>query len=169
MPAPKPTTATDIKRRISELTDVYRFLNEPRVAALIQTICAERKPELDKLKAQLAELQSKRKVAKRWPDDTPEAVMKVCQDYWIGTTEYQSFRIHMWNDKAVWTSYPSGGYSTVGGWSKTPRSYVLVSRTEREGAHRINGQPKRLKELCFAYNSGQRVTPTMMKEALAAL
>ena len=69
----------------------------------------------------------KREPKPRWPENTPKSVLDFCEKYWRGTTEMDSYRIHCWNDKAVWTSWPSGGYSTVGGWNPVSATFFMLS------------------------------------------
>jgi hypothetical protein len=143
---------------------------DPRISDLKNKIRAERQAEIDDIKSKIKQLRDKqpKKKTERWPENTPENVKVVCEKYWNGTTESSTYRIHQWNNKAVWTSYPSGGYSSNGGWNPTPSHYYLVSLNEEEyGLGRKKG--KVLKELSFERNSGKRVTPAMMKEELDKL
>jgi len=111
-------------RRVMDLIGQIRKENKPKIDLL------KNKPKIDLLKKELEEFESKKRPSKpRWPEDTPKEVIAFCKDYWKGTTEYDSFRIHCWNEKAVWTSYPSGGYSTAGGWNPTPAGFHLLSFT----------------------------------------
>lgn len=117
----------------AELSSLEWVEMDPKVRAAREAVRAERKPIVDALKKQIAELQAKRPEKKlRWPENTPANILSACERYWGGTTELATFRIHMWNDKAVWTSYPSGGYSDNGGWNPTPVNYDLISLTEKD-------------------------------------
>lgn len=162
-------TIKQIKTEIEKLSLHYHLCNDSRIAAILNQLKAENEPQLVVLRAELKTLQSNKKITPRWPENTPEDILKLCRDYWSGTTESYSFRIHQWNEKAVWTSYPSGGYSTVGGWTSTPPAFILISRTERESGNRIQGRPKQLKEIRFEFNSGKRCTNKMRIEALSKL
>lgn len=106
---------------------------DPKVVAAKNIVWAERKPQVDAIKAKIAELQSKRPEPKpRWPLCTPPKVLAICEAYWRGTTEYHTFRIHCWNDKVVCTSWPSGGYSDNGGWHATSACFHFLSLNEKE-------------------------------------
>jgi hypothetical protein len=162
-------TISSIKKSIEQLTNIWWIVQDPRVVAAIAQVKKENAPKVEELQARLKQLQDKRKPKLRWPEDTPEEIVKLCKDYWSGTTELATFRIHKWNDKAVWTSYPAGGFSTTGGFTPTPPAYFLISRSEREDGNRRGGRPKELKTLSFERNSGKRVTPDMMKAELDKL
>jgi len=168
MSADKPKTLTQLKGELSNLTNYYSLANHPDVQAVIDRLRKENQPRVEELERQIAKLQSERKPVLRWPENTPANVLKACQAYWNGTEEYNTFRIHLWNDKAAWTSYPSGGYSTVGGWHPVSPAYFCIDLTGRiNDMGRI--RPKMLKELDFGRNSGKRVTPKMMQEFLDTL
>lgn len=122
-----------LKQLELELYELQNVDYHPKIIALKKIILAERQPEINKLKTEIERLKEiKNNIPKktRWPEDTPEEILKRCKSYWSGTVEYNEFRIHCWNDKAVWTSYPSGGYSSNGGWNPTPASFHLISLTE---------------------------------------
>ena len=118
-------TISDIKVALHHAKNAY---NDPRVQDLVRQIVEERKSEIEALQKELEELRQKIKGKNkpRWPEDTPEHVVEFCKDYWRGSTEYHTFRIHCWNDKAVWTSWPSGGYSDNGGWHPTSACFFLI-------------------------------------------
>lgn len=140
----KKRTISDVRREISSLDSWVSISYHPRVRALIEQIRKENQVKIKELQKELAELEANKKPPKsRWPDDIPESVLAFCKAHWKGTTEYETFRIHCWNDKAVWTSYPSGGYSTAGGYTKTPATFYLLSFTEKALGYRS----KVLKEL----------------------
>jgi hypothetical protein len=123
-------TISSVKREISALDSWVSISYHPRVRALIEQIRKENQVKIKELQKELVELEANKKPPKpRWPDDIPESVLAFCKAHWKGTTEYDSFRIHCWNEKAVWTSYPSGGYSTAGGWNPTPAGFHLLSFT----------------------------------------
>jgi len=168
MSTDKPKTLTDLKQELNGLTDYYRLTLHPDVQAVISRLRKENQPRVEELQRQIKDLQSQRKPVLRWPENTPDIILKICQAYWGGTEEYRTFRIHLWNAKAAWTSYPAGGYSTVGGWNPTPSAYFCVSLTERDGSSRL-AKPKVLKQLGFERKSGKRVTPKMMQEFLDTL
>jgi hypothetical protein len=155
----------------AKLDSIERQINiDKRVFELKKKIRAERQAEIDDIQSKIKQLRDKqpKKKTERWPEHTPANVREACNKYWNGTTEHASYRIHQWNDKAVWTSYPSGGYSTNGGWNPTPACYFLISlRKEESGLH--GDKPKVLKTLFFERCSGKRVTPAMMKEELDKL
>lgn len=114
--------------------------NDQRGRDAKELVRKERQPQMETLKTQIKELQSKRPEPKpRWPSDIPQDVLDICKKYWSGTTEYATFRIHCWNDKLVCTGYPSGGYSTLGGWTSTPASFYFLSLIEMD-----YGKPKRI-------------------------
>jgi hypothetical protein len=161
-------TVKKLKQELDDLTDYRRFTCDKRVQAVIAEIRKEDAPRVAEIEAQLAAIHSGQKEYKRWPDNTPPDAFRVCERYWNGTTEFSTFRIHQWNDKAVWTSYPSGGYSTNGGWIPTPSCYYLLSLTENDSGF-SSGKPKILKELSFPRNSGRRVTKKIMQEELDKL
>lgn len=116
-----------------ELDSLYRVDSDPRVRAAQDLVRKERAPKIAELKEQMEALREKRPEPKpRWADNVPAKVIEFCKEYWSGTTEYSVFRIHCWNDKAVCTSYPAGGYSTNGGWNKTQATFYFLSLTEKE-------------------------------------
>jgi len=145
-------------KTIRELNDELRRLEfvefDSRVNAARALVRAERKPRIDEIKAELEKLRSKRSDKKpRWDENTPKHILDVCSKYWNGTTEFYSYRIHLWNDDFVWTSYPSGGYSNNGGWHPTPACFHLISLKSME-----RGKPTHVKSL------DGRVTKNMMLE-----
>jgi len=128
----KKRTITQIKKEIRKLTDHDSLRFDDRVMKLIREIRKENAPKVEKLRAEIEELETKKPKKKlRWPEDTPEDVLEECNKYWRGTEEHRSFRIHCWNDKIICTGYPSGGYSTNGGWNSTSASFEFISRTEK--------------------------------------
>lgn len=155
-------TASQLRSMIQSL--MWSFDGDPRIKKLKAEILKEREPEIERLKIELEEAIKQVKPKKRWPENTPQNIIEVCNKYWRGTTSFSNFRIHHWNDMAVWTSYPSGGYSVVAGWTSTPPSYHLISLTEANGM-----RPKCIKILSFDIGSGQRVTSSMMLNALDEL
>lgn len=105
--------------------------NDERVRTARELVRKERQPEIDSIKAKIEELRKLRPAkSSRWPENIPADVLEFCKKYWSGTTEYRTFRIGLWNDDFVWTSYPSGGYSDNGGWHPTPAVHYLLSRKE---------------------------------------
>jgi hypothetical protein len=103
-------------------------------------VIEERSPRIKELEKLIAEAREERPVKKpRWPAETPGKVIEACNEYWGGTEEYRTFRIHCWNDKLVCTSYPSGGYSDNGGWHPTSACFHFLNMTEKE-----YGKPKRI-------------------------
>ena len=165
----KAKTLSDYKDELRRLTEHYYICCDPRVRAAIEVVRKENEPKVAELQRKIENLRLARKLVTRWPDCTPDNVKKVCEDYWSGTTEKHTYRIHLWNDKAVWTSYPAGGYSTVGGFTPTPPAYELISRTELAYKNSSKKVAKKLKGLCFERNSGKRVTPAMMQAELDKL
>jgi hypothetical protein len=138
-------------KKLIELRDELNALRNvnfaPEVMAAKQKVLESRKDKIAEIERQMEALRGKRPAkAPRWPANTPENVLKAAEARWSGTTEYSAFRIHMWNSKAFWTSYPSGGYSNNGGWHPTPACFTLVSLTIKEtGMGRTEG--KELAEL----------------------
>lgn len=103
--------------------------NDPGVIAAKKIAREKIQSQVDEIANKINDLLINKPAPKsRWPEDTPEQVIKECKQHWLGTTEYGVFRIHAWNDRAVWTSYPAGGYSDNGGWHRTPASFYLISR-----------------------------------------
>lgn len=152
-------TIRQVESKIKSLFDWYSLASSERVMKLIDQIRKENRPEIELLEKELAELKAnKPKPKPRWPENTPTDVLEFCQKYWSGSEESRTFRIHCWNDKAVWTSYPSGGYSDNGGFHPTPARFILLSRTEM--GHR---RAKELKEL------EGRVKLSQMEEELTKL
>lgn len=128
----KTRTITQVKKEIDNLWDWYSLSSNPRVVALINQIRNENAGKIAELKKELAELENnKPKATPRWSENTPQDVLKECEEYWKGTEEFRVYRIHCWNDKIICTSYPSGGYSTAGGWVKTQATFYFLSRTEK--------------------------------------
>ena len=105
----KAKTLSDYKDELRRLAEHYYICCDPRVRAAIEVVCKENEPKVAELQRKIENLRIARKPVTRWPDFTPDNVKKVCEDYWSGTTEKHTYRIHLWNDKAVWTSYPAGG------------------------------------------------------------
>lgn len=148
----------EILREIESLTSVLYLSNLPRVQKVIEEIRKENAPKVQELREELEGVESFKKEPKlRWPIDTPPELLETSRLYWKGTTEFDKFRIHCWNEKAYWTSYPSGGYSVVGGWVPTPASFILVSRVETKQYDTTRG--KTLKEL-----KGRVSMKTMLEE-----
>jgi len=128
-----------LRHRLNRLNDV-RFSDAVHKAILAER--ARRAPDIAKVQAAIDELEKcKRPVAPRFPADLPGSVLTACDRYWKGTEEFYKYRVHLWNARAVWTSYPSGGYSTNGGWIKSPACYHLLSLLENDS----HGKPKVLK------------------------
>lgn len=163
----KTRTVSDVKSELERLTNPIWIGQSPKVLAAVAEFRRENREKVESLTKELEALRGERKPSKRWPDDTPEWVVTLCKLFWSGTTESHTFRIHEFNEKAIWTSYPVGGYSTVGGFTPTPPSYRMISRTETEqyGGKR----PKLLKDITPERNSGKRVTPAIRLAELAKL
>jgi hypothetical protein len=126
----KPKTLSELKLDLELLKNVR---TAPEVLEAARKVMDKRKPKIEALEKQIEELRSKRPAkSPRWPANTPANVLKAAEDRWRGSTEFHTFRIHMWNSKAFWTSYPSGGYSNNGGWNPTPASFELISLTEKD-------------------------------------
>lgn len=129
----KKRTISVVKKEISELSDLIYLTYDPRVRKLIDSIRKENEPKVIKLREELEQLEEKKRPPKpRWPDNTPKDVISFCEKYWKGTTEYGKFRIHCWNSKAIWTSYPGGTWSDNGGQHYGQATFDLISRTEKE-------------------------------------
>ena len=130
---PKKRTISTVKKEISELSDWIPLSHDPRVVKLIRSIRNENESKIIKLQEELANLEKKKRPPKpRWPDGTPEDVISLCDKHWQGTTEYGKFRIHCWNSKAIWTSYPGGTWSDNGGQHYGAAGFDLISRTEKD-------------------------------------
>ena len=152
----------DKRRRLLRITNLQYLLNEPEVRAALSIVKEKYRQEAATLREELEA--SKRPKKPRWPESTPPEVIDVCNRYWSGTEEYSRFRIHAWNDVAVWTSYPSGGYYDNGGYHPASPSYCLISRTE----YKYN-KPNVIKIVNIGHgeNETTRMTPKMMADALA--
>lgn len=126
----------EIKRELEtlELNTPYSIISNKRVSELLLVLRKENADKVALLKKELAEASDSRKKDKkpRWPENTPQDILEFCKGHWRGTVESATFRIHCWNDKGVWTSYPAGGYSIVGGWVKTQATFFLISLTEMD-------------------------------------
>jgi hypothetical protein len=126
-------TISQVKKELTPLTDWWYLCQDKRVRALVEQIKAENAPKIETLRKELEQLQNnKPKPKPRWPETTPPDVIKECQEYWKGTEQYWTFRIHCWNDKAICTSWPSGGYTDNGGWHPSPATFYFLSRTEKK-------------------------------------
>jgi len=117
-----------------KLEALYREIDrDPKVLEAKKLAEQERLPQIKALEKQIATIKASRKPPKpRWPENTPQDVLNDCKEYWSGTVEDRSFRIHLWNDKAIWTGYPAGGYTNNGGWNKTSARFILISRTKKQ-------------------------------------
>ena len=122
-----------LKQLNLELKNLKSVIFEKRIIKLMDDILLERKPQIESVEAEIESLRSKRpRQTPRWPENTPPNILAVCDTFWSGTTEWYKYRIHLWNSKAVWTSYPSGGYSNNMGWNPTPCCYELVNLNEAD-------------------------------------
>jgi hypothetical protein len=138
----------EIKSEIDKLTCFIDIAQSPRVMALINQIRQENKPKVESLREELKQVEANKKAPKpRWPENTPKNVLDKANLYWGGSTERHTFRIHCWNDKAYWTSYPAGGFSTNGGWHKTQAHFFLISLVEKREAGMLDYRGKQLMEL----------------------
>ena len=155
----------ELKAERNRLVD-YTFITfDPRVRAAMMLVREENAPKVAEIDARIKSLRDAKPAPKpRFPVDAPQAVLDACDKFWRGTTEHATYRIHLWNNKAVWTSYPAGGYSNAGGWNPTPPSYRLISFSETQ-----YGKPKQLLDITPERNSGQRVTPKIMQAELDKL
>ena len=125
---PKPIT--DLKAEIECLKMSVR--NDEDVRAALKKAREKVAPKIIELNEEIKELKSKKPQPKpRWPDDVPPHILEIVKAYWRGTEESYTYRIHCWNNKACWTSYPSGGYSNNGGWNPTPATFYMISLTEK--------------------------------------
>ena len=153
----------EVQSEIDALTSFSSLCYDKRVRAFINQIRIENAPAVEKLTAELEALKAgKPKPKGRWPENTPAEVIAICESYWKGTSEFHLYRIHCWNDKAIWTSYLSGGYGTMGGWVKSQAGFFLISRTEMNP--HLGGN--RMKVLV---NLEGRVSAKTMLEELAKL
>ena len=147
-------TLRELNRQLDML---YCLDTDQRVADVKKLVLNERQPKIEALKKQIEELREKRPEKKpRWPENVPANVLEVCKKYWSGTTAYDNFRIHCWNDKLVCTSYPSGGYSTVGGWTPTQACFYFLSMTEKD-----HGRPKHIGEDLDGRQSAKKLLETL--------
>jgi len=154
----------EIERELEslELNTTYSVFSNKRVNALLTILRKENFEKVVSLKKELEDLKCARIKTKkpRWPDNTPQHILDFCKEHWRGTEESASYRIHCWNDKWVWTSYPAGGYSIVGGWVKTQATFFLLSLTEMDDYERRHKLLKMLEG---------RASEKMMRDELAKL
>ena len=152
------STLTTLKR---ELDRLLRVELAPEVAAAVRQVRLARAGRVAEVRAEIEALRAARPPKPpRWPIDTPTDVLDLCDKFWRGSSEHHEYRIHCWNERAVWTSYPSGGYSDNGGYHPTPASYRLVSRRRLDH----HGKAIELDEL--ESTRERRVTPAIMRKAL---
>lgn len=156
------TTITDLKRRIRALLYVD---NDPRVVAARRLVKAERANELAEAEKLIAGLRDVGIIRSRWPADTPQHVLDRCDLRWRGSTEHTTYRIHCWNDKAVWTSYPGGKWWDNGGEHYGSPWYEMISLTLDSGPHSI--KPRVMIRL--ESDRRHRVTRKIMLDHLAKL
>ena len=124
-------TIKQLKYELERLEFSIRL--HPKVLKAQEEVRKELQPKMDELKKQIEALRSERPKPKgRWPDNCPQEVIDAAKSYWKGTEQLHTFRIHCWNDKAYWTSWPSGGYWTVGGFVKSPATFFMISRTQKD-------------------------------------
>lgn len=121
-----------IKQLKWKLTELKNVNFHPDVMAARDKVLSARKSEIELIESKLKELRGERKVPVRWPEHTPKSILDACDMHWSGTVEWYKYRIHIWNECAVWTSYPSGGYSNNMGWQPAPCCYELVSLVKTE-------------------------------------
>ena len=128
-----PTLRQELDTFRLQLSRLYDLRDDPRCVELHRIINAERRPLVERVKAQIvakeAEIAEAHKRKKpRWPVDTPAEVVRAAEDFYAGTTSSHDFRIHMWDleRKRAVISYPSGGYSDNSGWNPTPCRYTLI-------------------------------------------
>lgn len=126
-------TISQLKAREDQLTEWYWIHKDPEVEKAIASFTERVRPELEAIRAELKNRRDSRKPVQRWPEDTPPEVLEQCQRFWRGTEEFYKFRIHCWDDQYIWTGYPSGGYTNVGGYVQTPPAYDLIKRKETGG------------------------------------
>lgn len=122
----------EIEKEINRLSGWYELATSPRVMDLIARIREENQTRVLELKAELEAVKAGRKVKARWPENTPESILQFCKEYWSGSTEHNRFRIHCWNDRAVWTSYPAGVWSDNSGQHRGQAGFYLLSLTEKQ-------------------------------------
>jgi hypothetical protein len=147
--------------------ELLRYVSDaPEVVAAKEKVLEARKADIERVEAQIEELRAKRvKPKMRWPDSTPPEVIDECNAYWVGTTEYWTYRIHAWNEKAIWTSWPSGGYSTNGGWVKVKPCYFLICRAEK-ASDMGHLRAKVLKTIDVKDRNGKKVTEKELTEIM---
>lgn len=133
----------EIQKEIDKLTGYWEITRDPRVQEVINKIIKENAPRVEALKKELEEVRNgKPKPKPRWPENTPENVLAVCEKYWRGTEEFSMYRIHCWNDKYVWTSYPARAWYCQGVRHQGKATFDMLSLTEFEF-----GRPKVIKML----------------------
>jgi hypothetical protein len=74
------------------------------------------------------------------PEGTPDDVLAVAKKYWHGTTEYDRFRIHVWNDLVIHASTPGVKDSSMvrGGHGAFPVVHLLLPR-DGKGVSQLRG------------------------------
>ncbi len=153
----------DLKYKLESLE---RVDFAPEVIAAKRLVLEKRKPEIDRIKAEIEKLREKQPKKKaRWPENIPNNVLKACENYWSGTEEFWKFRVHVWNDKAVWTSWGAGGYSTNGGYVKVSPCYFLIDLIKTENACGKNRNIV-LKQIDVGDRQGKKVTEKELLEIL---
>lgn len=124
---------TEIKNDLKKLNDYSVLIFDQRVRDFISSIIEENQPRIKELEKELEECLAAKKPKKpRFPEGVPETVFNVCENYWKGTEEYSVYRIRCWNDKAVWTSYPSMAWYCQGVRHQGKASFYLLSLTQKE-------------------------------------
>jgi hypothetical protein len=127
----KKPSVRDLRHQIQRLK--WSVDRDERVLKVISIVKAEIAPKIKALEDQISAIVEKRPKPKpRWPENTPQNVIKKAEKEFEGSTQYHSFRIHCWNDKAFWVSWPSGGYYSLSGWHPTPATFILLSMTKEE-------------------------------------
>lgn len=165
----KKRTIRDIEEEIKALVCHENLSFYHEVLVLINQLRNRNQPKVALLRKELAALHATKKHKKpRWPENTPEEVIRLCDDYWRGSSEAATYRIHCWNELAVWTSYPSGGFSDNGGSHPSPSRYFLLSRKTKESRYGRQSAAT-LKEISYPHKSGLRVTPKRMQAELDEL
>jgi hypothetical protein len=157
----------DLKNKLNSLKWSVDYA--PEVLAARKLVLERRNKEINEIEDQIKKLKEKQPKKKtRFPENTPDNVLKACENYWQGTEEFWKFRIHVWNDKAVWTSWGAGGYSTNGGWVKVKPCYFLISLTEMQSDCGRN-RNKKLRTIDCDDRQDKKVTKKELQEILDEL
>jgi len=122
--------ATEIRSELKKLNDFSTLIFDPRVRKFISSIIEENQPRIKELEKELEVCLASKKASKpRFPEGVPEEVFSACEKYWKGCEEYHIYRIHCWNNKAVWTSYPTHAWYCQGARYQAKATFYLLDLT----------------------------------------